>query len=212
MIMATASTKPKLISIFDAIRQNPRFHQSRSAVWFREKIKALQDAKIAKIDEQSLLKATRDQQFSQIFPSSLMFFSYDPKYKKTLPYYDMFPLSFILSRDKETFTGINFHYLPIPIRIKLYDKMWHIASNSHLPTQQVLQLNWGLLKAASKFPEVIPAVKKYRFDHVRSRFIRIDIQDWKTAIMLENAQFRKMSAGNVRTESARMIAKALSGN
>lgn len=197
------------ISILDAIKQNPRFHQNRSATWFREKIKEVSDSKIAGPDEKSLLAATKNQQYSMILPSTLLFFVYDPKYKATLPYYDMFPLSFAIGYDKTSFTGINFHYLPIPLRIKLFDKMWQIASNVRTPTQQVIQLNWRILSAVSKFPEVVPAIKKYRFDHVRSKFIRVGIEDWKTAIMLENSNFKKMSASNVRTESAKKAATAL---
>lgn len=197
----------KQLSVFDLIKQNPKFHQTRSADWFKDKIKEL--GKSAVIDRAGLLKTTKPLQNTRILPGTMLFFSYDPKYKETLPYYDKFPLSFIIGFDKTGFTGINFHYLPIPMRIKLFDKMWAIAKQSHLPTQQVLQLNWQLLGTVSKFPEVVPAVKKYLFSHVQSRFIKVPIEDWKTAILLENSEFKKMSAGNVRTISSRIAAKSL---
>jgi len=72
-----------------------------------------------------------------------------------------------------------------------------------------MALNWRLLSNVSKFPGVVPAVKKYLFDHVQSRFIKIPIADWKTAIMLENSEFKKQSAGNVRAISARLATRAL---
>ena len=43
----------------------------------------------------------------------LNFFFYDPKYKKTLPYYDTFPLVLPIERIPGGFAGINFHYLKI---------------------------------------------------------------------------------------------------
>jgi len=196
-------------SIFDAIKQNPKYEQKRSADWFRKKIIELETTMKIKTDQAGLMKTTRDHQSTKILPGTLVFFSYDPKYKEKLPYYDMFPLSFIIGIDKGHMTGINFHYLAIPVRIKLYDMMYKIASMTHLPTQQVLALNWKLLSNISKFPMVVPAIKKYRFDHIRSRFIKIDIEDWKTAIMLENAQFKKQSAGTVRNISTRIAADAI---
>ena len=46
---------------------------------------------------------------------NLNMFVYDPKYKKTLPYYDTFPLVLPLERYSDGFLGLNFHYLPIPL-------------------------------------------------------------------------------------------------
>jgi len=199
--------KPVSTSIFETIRQNPKFHQSRSADWFRDKIREL--AKTSPISRVDLFKTTKEFQTTRLLPGVLSFFAYDPKHKETLPYYDKFPLSFIFSIEKDRFSGINFHYLPIPIRIKLYDAMYNIAKQTHLPSQQVMALSWSILQNASKFPGVRPAVKQYLFNHVQSRFIKIPIEDWKTAIMLENSEFKKASASNVRTISARIASKAL---
>ena len=41
----------------------------------------------------------------------LNLFFYDPKFKKTLPYYDTFPLVLPLEPIKGGFIGMNFHYL-----------------------------------------------------------------------------------------------------
>jgi len=199
----TETKKPELNSIFDVIKNHPRYHQNKSKEWFRDRIKELSVNK--PITKEGLFKTTKDLQSSRILPGTMIFFGYDPKFKEVLPYYDRFPLSFIVNIDKLGFTGINWHYLPIPTRIKLYDKLWQIASNSRMPTQQVLQLNWNLLSKASKFPEVQPAVKRYLFGHVRTRFIKIPIVDWKTAIMLPNEQFVKMSAISVQRESLKSI-------
>jgi hypothetical protein len=195
-------------SIFEEIKKNPKFLADRSADWFKTKIKEL--SPIAPIDRANLLAQTRDtMQTNRLLPGTLTFFSYDPKYKETLPYYDKFPLSFIVGIDRSGFTGVNFHYLTIPMRIKLYDAMYTIARQSvNKTTQQVLVLNWKLLSNFSKFPAVAPAVKKYLFGHVQSRFIKVPLEDWKTAILLENAEFKKASAGNVRTISTKIALDA----
>jgi len=196
-------------SVFEEIKKNPRFLADRSTDWFKAKIKEL--SPIAPVDRANLLAQTKDtMQSNRLLPGTLTFFSYDPKYKETLPYYDKFPLSFIIGIDKFGFTGVNFHYLTIPMRIKLYDAMYMIAKQSvNKTTQQVLMLNWRLLGNFAKFPAVAPAVKKYLFGHVQSKFIKIPLIDWKTAILLENAEFKKMSAGNVRTISSRIALDAM---
>ena len=174
-------------SILEQIRSNPKFDQKNSQSWFSQKIKELGSKE--PISRVTLLKTTKEIQTPRMMIGTMCFFGYDPKHKDTLPHYDRFPLSFIFSLDNKGFTGINFHYLNIPMRIKLYDAMWKIASQSHLPTQQVKTLTWQLLSNVSKFPAAGPAVKRYLYGHVRTKFIKVNIQDWKTAIMLPVSQF-----------------------
>jgi hypothetical protein len=199
-------------SIFEEIKKNPKFQTTRSADWFREKIKEL--APVAPVDRANLLVQTKGpMQTNRLLPGTLTFFAYDPKYKEVLPYYDKFPLSFIVSIDRTGFTGLNFHYLSIPMRIRLYDAMYTIARQSaNKTTQQVLVLNWKLLSNFSKFPAAAPAVKKYLFGHVQSKFIKIPVEDWKTAIMLENAEFKKASVSTVRSISTKIALNALKGD
>lgn len=196
-------------SIFEEIKKNPKFLADKSVDWFKTKIKEL--SPIAPIDRANLLAQTRNtMQSNALLPGTLTFFSYDPKYKEVLPYYDKFPLSFIVGIDKFGFSGVNFHYLTVPMRIRLYDAMYSIARQSvNKTTQQVLVLNWKLLSNFSKFPAVAPAVKKYLFGHVQSKFIKISLDDWKIAILLENAEFKKTSAANVRTISTRIALDAV---
>lgn len=196
-------------SIFEEIKKSPKFLADRSADWFKTKIKEL--SPIAPVDRVNLLAQTKNtMQSNRLLPGTLTFFSYDPKYKETLPYYDKFPLSFIVGIDKFGFTGVNFHYLTIPMRVKLYDAMYTIAKQSvNKTTQQVLVLNWKLLSNFSKFPAVAPAVKKYLFSHVQSRFIKIPLDDWKTAILLENSEFKKSSASAVRANSTKIALDAV---
>lgn len=201
--------KPKKISIFDAIKANPRFSPARSVEWFKDRIRELKPN--SPVHQSGLYDTNLNRISPRILPGTMIFYAYDPKYKLTLPYYDRFPLVFVMSIVKDRFIGLNFHYLTIPVRMKLYDEMYKIARMSHLPTQQVLALNYQLLSNVSKFPAVIPSIHSYLFSHVRSRYLKVEIDSWKSAILLENAEFKKMSAGNVRTISNQKIAAALGG-
>lgn len=199
--------KVQQTSILEQIRQDPKFDPRRSTAWFQQKIKELGAAN--PISRTTLLKTTVDIQSPRMLIGTMCFFGYDPKHKDTLPHYDRFPLSFIFGIDKVGFMGINFHYLSIPMRIKLYDAMWKIASQTNLPTQQVKNLTWQLLSNVSKFPAAGPAVKRYLYGHVKTKFIKIGIQDWKTAIMLPVSQFVGESESSVFRQSRIAAAAAL---
>jgi hypothetical protein len=57
-------------------------------------------------------------------------FFYDPKHKETLPYYDLFPLIFVVGPAAGGFLGINLHYLPPVLRAKLMDSLYQILNNN----------------------------------------------------------------------------------
>lgn len=196
-------------SIFEEIKVNPGYSKTRSLEWFRTKINDLADTHPAKSDP--LIATNRQRLTTNLLPGSLVFFKYDAKYKDTLPYWDKFPLSFIFSMNSSGFKGINFHYLPYGLRIKLYDKMNMIAGNPSMPTLQIQQLTWQLLSNVSRFPEVRPAVKQYLYGHVRSKFLQLDLNDWKTAIMLPCEEFEGATQGQVGRNSVNSIAQIRNG-
>lgn len=195
--------KQQKLSILEKIKLDPYYARTRSVDWYKKKINELGgNSPSAKTD---LLRETASLQSARILPGAMHFYAYDPKYKDDLPYYDMFPLTFVLSVDGEHFTGINFHYLGYNIRMKLYEKMYLIGHNSKLPTEQITKLNWQLLGSIARFPEVRPAVKMYLLSHVRSRFIKIPVDDWATAIMLPVEKFAKKPYDQVARISTRKI-------
>ena len=95
----------------------------RSTAWYKEKIK--------EFGKPSALNLIRDgKRNNKPFYGRLNMFFYDPKFKKTLPYYDVFPLVLPLEIYSDGFLGINLHYLPIPLRIKLLDKLVDYSNNT----------------------------------------------------------------------------------
>lgn len=203
----STKTKAPPQSIFDQIRNDPKYTPRRSVDWFKSKIALLGgNSPSARTD---LLQTTKDKQFNVVFPGAMYMFKYDPKYKETLPYYDKFPCSLVFGLTDTGFMGINFHYLPYAVRGKLYDKLYLIAAKNHNNRQQVLRLNWKLLSSVSKFPEVRPAVKQYLYSHLQSRLIRIDVDDWRTAIMLPVETFGKKSQAYVARDSMQKVRKII---
>ena len=70
-------------------------------------------------------------------------FVYDPKYKKTLPFYDTFPLVLPLETIRGGFMGLNFHYLPYPLRFRLLERMQKFATNSKFDASTKLLAGYG---------------------------------------------------------------------
>lgn len=190
-------------SIFDQIRNDPKYTQARSIEWFRRKIDEL--GANTPTYRSDLFKSNKERQTGRMLPGAMYFFSYDPKHRETLPYYDKFPLILCFGLTEDGMMGINFHYLPYIIRVRLLDKLLLIANKYHDNQQRVLRFNWEFLSNAAKFPEIKPAVKRYLYSHVTTRFLKVDVQDWKTAVLLPTESFAKKSYAYVARASGQII-------
>ena len=112
----------------------------------------------------------------------------------TLPYYDVFPMIMLIGVERDTFLGLNFHYLPPKLRATLLDRVnAKVAGGT---------INW---KKISKIPLVEPAVKRYRFDQISRKVIQIEKEEEEVAIFLPLERFRKASKGAVWASSKRRV-------
>ena len=176
----------------------------RSENWFKEQIKYLKD----NTSPNALMNSNR--KTSTLVPGNMYLYYYHPKYMAELPYYDIFPLVVPFSRDTETFTGLNFHYLPTKMRAVLLKNLLQFATDKRTKETTKLELQWSYISGVSQFPGVKAAVKKYRYDHVQSQFLHIPATQWFNAIMLPVEKFHtgaNMSRYNkesVWTDSIRM--------
>ena len=130
-----------------------------------------------------------------------MFF-YDPKFKKTLPYYDAFPLVLPLEIYSDGFLGINLHYLPIPLRIKLLDKLVDYSNNTKFDESTKLMVDYKKLKRINL---IKPTIHKYLAGQTKSQFRRIDADEFTIATLLPVQRFKKASDREVWKESRSMI-------
>jgi hypothetical protein len=121
----------------------------------------------------------------------LNMFFYDPKYKKTLPYYDTFPLVLPLERIPNGFTGINFHYLPPVARFRLLEQLQRYATRGkEVTSKNSFDVSYNRVK---NLPLIKGTIKKYLWKHCRSNFLRIDFDEAALAVYLPVAQFKKGS-------------------
>lgn len=190
--------------IFKEISSNPQFTPNRSMDWFRKKIKEAGGLNLKPADKRLF---TQNQEYvrNRIYPGSLYFYGYNPKYKNVLPYYDMFPLTFIIGATSTHFTGINFHYLPMHIRITLFDKLMKHQTTWHLDDKKRIKADWTLLSNAARYPEVGPAVKQYLISHVMTKFIRVPLDDMKIAMLLPVEKFIGATSLGVQRMSMKQV-------
>jgi len=116
---------------------------------------------------------------------SMCMFSYDPKYKNVLPYYDAYPLVFPIEFYSNGFLGINLHYLPPMARARLMDNLKKIANNNKYNDTTKLNISYEVLRAHSRqFSGFENCIKRYLYSHIRSTFHEVHPSDWDKAVML----------------------------
>ena len=164
--------------------------------WFRKK------ARDTRINRQKLTSAT-DRAASMPKTGFMYCYSYDPKHKKKLEYYDEFPLIFVVEPAKGGFVGINLHYVSPRNRIMIMDALTRITTDKKYNSQTKLAMSYNILKSLSKYNMIQPCLKRYLYSQVKSNFVKIDANEWDIAIFLPVQKFRKAPASQVWSESAR---------
>ena len=180
------------MSIFDEIR-NLKSTGTEPFQWYRNRIRELGTP-----TQRELLRDGR--LAGRFHVGRLNMFVYDPKYKNKLPYYDVFPLVLPIERYDNGFLGINFHYLPYALRARLLDRLERFTRGSK-DDARILASYSGLKNVGL----VKPTLKRYLSTKVRSRFRRIDSEDFLTALMLPVQRFRKSNVNKVWSDSRKMI-------
>lgn len=170
--------------------------------WFRE-----QARKITVFSRSTFLNEDKDRlsRGPTAGPGSMYMFSYDPKLKEELPYYDKFPMVFITEMYNDGFLGINLHYLPPRLRANLMDQLYETTNNQRYDQKTKLKINYQTLKRASKFKLFEPCVKKYLYSHVQSKFMYIYPTEWDIALMLPLESFEKLGKQAVWSDSKRKV-------
>ena len=177
-------------SVIKAAKGRPK-----STAWFRDKI-----AELGKPTAMQLIKDGK--KAARPFYGNLNMFFYDPKFKNTLPYYDRFPLVLPIERYSDGFLGINLHYLPIPLRIRLLDELMDYSTDTNFDSKTKINTDYKKLKNVKL---IKPTLKRYLAGHVKSAFRRIDGDEFTVATLLPVQRFSKTSAAKVWNDSRSMI-------
>jgi hypothetical protein len=167
----------------------------KSTQWFRDKIKEFGTPKSADLIRDG--KRTSTPTFGL-----LNMFMYDPKLKDKLPYYDTFPLVLPIENYSNGFLGINMHYLSMPIRIRLLDRLVDYSNNDKFDKSTELRVDYSRLK---RIDLIKPCLKRYLASNVRTEFRKVEADEFMVATLLPVQRFKKQSDSHVFAKSRGMI-------
>lgn len=183
-----------------AFREGLRPHTKKARNWFRQKAQDL--GKINKLD---LIADKRLTQLDRPSPGQMFLFTYDPKTKQQLPYYDTFPLILMVGPAEGGFYGLNLHYLPPAPRARLFDALLETASDKRYDDSTKLKINYEILKSTERYKAFRPCFKHYLSGKVKSKIVRVDAPEWPIAVFLPTESFKKASTRKVWADSRKMI-------
>ena len=155
--------------------------EKKSLSWYRSAVKA--EASVYKknfgkyiLDEKrDNIGSVQAQDQNELRPYTVQGHLYMFEYKakmKWLPYYDRFPLVYVIKSLRNEFWGANLHYLPVKKRLQA--------------TRKLMQGRVDLPKAC---------FHKYLQPHVEGLLIDLAEDEWDTAVLLPTEDFVKYTHG-----------------
>lgn len=184
-----------MASVFDTIKQRAG-NADKSATWYRTQVNKIASNKTAG----QLFRENKLNNRPSV--GRLNLFGYNPKFRKTLPYYDVFPLVLPLEPISGGFMGMNFHYLPPLLRFRLLERMQATATDSRFDSKTKFDVNYDDVKSIKI---VKPTIKKYLYAYCQTGFLRINADEAAIAIYLPVQRFKKASDAVVYSDSRKFL-------
>ena len=188
----------------DAIRTNQVAARARAAGdWFRSIVNRTR-GKFSRETPEKILQRSENLTTTSVL-GKMYFYSYNPKWKDELPWYDTFPLVFPIERYPDGFLGLNFHYLAPKHRAILMDQLKGFANNKAYDETTKLKLTYNMLKGFTKIKRARPTVHRYLNSKVNSQFVLVNADEWEVALFLPVERFKKASKKKVWAHSGTMF-------
>jgi hypothetical protein len=180
-----------------------------SIQWFKRHIKELSGSNVLKNAEQKLTGNSKQDSIgipTDTFERGKMYlFHYDPKTRDSLDYYDTFPLILLTSIEKNTFTGLNLHYLPVEPRMILLSNLTQKTVVKNTGEMDRLNIRYDNLKNVQEFQFFQPCFKRYLKSNIKSVIKLIPPEDWGFAAALPIETFKKQTKQYVWSESMKSL-------
>ena len=188
----------------DAIKTNSVTAKARAAGnWFRSIVNRTK-GQFSDETPKTILSRS-DSLVSKSVLGKMYFYSYDPKWKNELPWYDTFPLVFPIEKYPDGFLGLNFHYLAPKHRAILMDQLKMFANNKKYDETTKLKLTYNMLKGFTKIKRAKPTVHRYLSSKVKSKYVLVNADEWEVALFLPVERFKKATKKKVWAHSKGMF-------
>ena len=184
------------MSLFIDIKNQIGYSTQASVDWFRLAAERLRISGRNSVKD-GILQNKDNNLVTSIEIGKLYYFQYDALHKDTLPYWDRYPLIFVLNRDRDGFLGLNMHYLRPDLRIAFFNKLQQFASDKRLNPRAKLAVTYRMISDFSQFPEVQHCIKRYLWGHVKTRWMEVPPDSWRNVVMLPLQSFTGQQASQV---------------
>lgn len=171
-----------------------------SIEWFQKKA-----ANIRGVNREQIFKSNRLDKTNSEIVGNMYMFSYDPKTKKNLPYYDAFPLAIVVGPAEGGFYGLNIHYLPPTLRAKFLDALLEITNNDKFDNTTRFRMSYNMLQKSAKMRYFKPCLKHYLTRQVKGQLAKVDASDYEIATFLPTADWKKASPFKIYANSRKII-------
>lgn len=170
-----------------------------SVQWFQSQIKVLHRASY----QSKTLMGDTNRLRAYPVPGRMYMYHYDAVTKDDLPYWDEFPVIFYI--DKKVINGVkywyglNLHYLPPPMRLKLLANLYDLANNDKFDATTRLKLTYEILMRLSRAKNLGAdfAFKMYKEEGLKSGFLEVSASAWPMVALLPIENFQKASKQRV---------------
>jgi hypothetical protein len=176
-------------------------YSTQSLKWFTSKINNLKNPRVLA----NQIRKETDRNTNRFLIGGLYFFYYSAKYDDKLPYWDAFPLVLPLERYGDGFLGMNLHYLPPRIRAGFMDKLMNFAIYDDNDEIKRLRITYDIISASRRYKEFRPCIKRYLYQNIASKMLKVEANEWETAVFLPVHQFQKAKVNEVWQDSIKEI-------
>ena len=200
--MAT-NIKPSKLTDLTSQRSGLGYHRytQESLRWFTSKINNLRNP-IALANQ---IRKETDRYTNRFVIGGLYYYYYHAKTAEQLSYWDAFPLVIPLERYNDGFLGLNLHYLPPRIRAGFMDKLMSKALVNESDDPIKVRISYEILNSTRRYKEFKPCLKRYLYSGIKSKILKVQPEEWETAVMLPTQQFQKARAQEVWKDSVMEI-------
>lgn len=169
----------------------------RSTQWLARNLSKIQ----TKMRQSNFIQQSQNIVSNGIRPGQMLFFGYSPKTKSELMFWDEFPITIYLHPQQGGFLGVNFHYLPPPMRARFLDQVLKYATDSNwaknLNKNTKIKVTYPIMKNSSSMSPYKFCIKRYYLNRVVTKIALIPPEDWKTVPFFPLDQFKGASRVDV---------------
>lgn len=206
----------KIVEIKDSELMNPSDDMSEETFDWYEQFAEQAYEKITKSSkrdsrpkQQILINSMTDYPALEKRAGALYTFTYQPS-RDDMPYWDKFPLVLRMldnSDSTESFLGMNLHYLdPYYRRVVLVNLMSKLDGDVSRKNSRIVGMGMDRLRVLpNRYGRV--CIRRYKYDNIRGRALRIPPEHWLKVIFLPTYQFIGAKPNKVWKDSYRKMRK-----